>query len=71
LPQGPSDTSNDSSGEASIVSFIVRIWKEESPSKEHQTIWRGHITFIPTGDRHYFASINEITSLIKGHLKSE
>jgi len=59
----------DSAGEADIVSFIVRLWKEDS-SEEHQTIWRGHITFVPNGERHYFADLNEITNLIRAQLKS-
>jgi hypothetical protein len=70
LPESSSDTSFDSAGEANIVSFMVRLWKEESASEERQTIWRGHITFIPNGERHYFADINEITNLIRGLLKS-
>jgi len=70
LPERPPDVSLDSAGEAKFVSFIVRMWKDESASEEHQTIWRGHITCVPTGERHYFADINEITSLISAQLKS-
>ena len=71
MSESSSDISLDRAGEANIVSFVVRMWKEESTSEEHLAMWRGHITFVPTGDRQYFASINEMTGLIKGHLKSE
>lgn len=57
--------------EPSIVSFIVRVWREETASHEQQAIWRGHITCVPAGPRQYFANIDEIAGIIRAHLESE
>jgi len=69
LPESPTDSANEITGEAKILSFIVRVWREESPSKKRQAVWRGHITPIPDGERHYFTNIKEIPDLIATHLK--
>jgi hypothetical protein len=71
LTETPSDTPFDQVSEASIVSFIVRVWREETSSPEQESIWRGHITCIPTGTRQYFADINEIAGLIRAYLESK
>ena len=68
MPENPPECPNDSNSEASLLSFVVHLWKEESVSEEHQTIWRGHITPVPNGKRHYFTSISEIPDLIVAHL---
>lgn len=64
LPQG----SDEPNGELSLLSFVVRLWKEESSSEEHPAVWRGHITLIPDGKRHYFTNVNQIPELIVTHL---
>ena len=69
MPKSPPDAENEITTEASILSFIIRVWREELVTKKHQAIWRGHITPIPNGKRLYFASLNEIPDLIKTHLK--
>jgi hypothetical protein len=53
-----------------ILSFIVRIWREEPAPEDEQTSWRGHITPIPSGKRHYFSDIKEIPDFIAAHLKA-
>lgn len=63
------ESENESSNEARIVSFIVRVWNEETVTKKHQAIWRGHITPIPNGRRIYFKNISEIPVLITTYLK--
>ena len=70
MPQGPSDFSNDRSGDPNLLSFIVRVWKEEISSQEPKTVWRGHITRIPDGKRHYFKNINELPDLMMAYLES-
>jgi hypothetical protein len=70
LPDQPSGSSIESNGEASLVSFVVHIWSEES-AEEPQTIWRGHITLVPNGRRQYFTSIEEIPGLITRHLMKQ
>lgn len=69
MPNIPPEYANESNGESSLLSFVVRLWKEESASEEQQTGWRGHITPVPNGRRHYFTNISEIPDLIVAHLK--
>jgi hypothetical protein len=64
LTDTPSDTPLDSVSEAKIISFIVRVWREEVGSQAKSSIWRGHITCIPDGPRRYFANLSEIGGLI-------
>jgi hypothetical protein len=70
LNETPSDSPVDQVSEASIVSFIVRVWRDENFSPEQELIWRGHITCIPDGTRQYFANISEIAELIQAQLES-
>jgi hypothetical protein len=71
LPKRPPEFSPDIVGEAHLFSFIVRIWAEGLDSPDRLPIWRGHVTAIPEGERHYFTNINEIPDLIMAHLKSQ
>ena len=71
MPKDPLNSSNDSSGEAYILSFIVRLWKEELSSQETGTVWRGHVIRVPDGKRNYFKNINELPDLMMAHLKSQ
>jgi hypothetical protein len=59
---------NDMESGAKILSYIVRVWLEESTSEKGRIIWRGHITPIPNGKRRYFTNVNEIPDLILAHL---
>jgi hypothetical protein len=68
LPENPPEYLNESNGEASLLSFVVRIWKEDSASEEQLPSWRGHITLVPHGERHYFTDISQIPDLIVAHL---
>ena len=56
--------------EFSTHSFIVKIWLEETPEESSHPIWRGHITHVPSGKRHYFKSLGGILSFIVPYLKS-
>ena len=35
----------------STLSFIVRIWVEETAEESGRSSWRGHITHVPSGER--------------------
>lgn len=61
----------DINSETNILSFIVRVWKEESDSEAHETIWRGHIAAVPNGKRYYFSNLNEIPDMIAAQLKTQ
>ena len=69
LPENLPEASNDFDDDVHrIFSFIVRVWREESGTEIRRDIWRGHITVIPGGQKHYFATIDEIPALIEAHL---
>jgi hypothetical protein len=55
--------------ELNIHSFIVRVWIEETQANPRLVVWRGHITYVKNGNRHYFEDINEIPAFIVPHLK--
>jgi hypothetical protein len=42
--------------------FIVRIWTE---SGQAQDAWRGSVESIPSGQRLYFTSLNDLNDFIK------
>jgi hypothetical protein len=69
LPENPPEYPNDSNGESSLLSFVVHLWKEDSGSEGQPASWRGHITPVPNGVRHYFTNISQIPELIVTHLK--
>jgi hypothetical protein len=71
LSEPPIENTDDTTSEANLFSFILRVWMEESASEERQAIWRGHVTPIPAGERYYFTDLNEIPALIAMNLKMQ
>jgi len=70
LPEDHPESFRDANEEElKIHSFIVRIWLEETHANPRLSVWRGHITYVNTGDRRYFEDINEIPAFIAPHLK--
>lgn len=55
-------------GEATVHSFIVKLWLEGDDSQGKGTAWHGHITHVPTGARRYLQSLSDVTEFIKQHL---
>jgi hypothetical protein len=55
--------------ESSTHSFIVKIWLEERTDEAEPLTWRGHITHVPSGKRHYLRSLDEMTDFISVFLK--
>jgi hypothetical protein len=49
--------------------FIIKIWLEETEEEAGSTVWRGHITHVPTGVRSYFGALDDITSFIAPYLE--
>jgi hypothetical protein len=70
LAKNPSDLPDEIFSEANIVSFVVRVWKEEAAAEGEGEIWRGHITPIPDGTRHYFTNFDDLKPFILEYLKS-
>jgi hypothetical protein len=70
LPKQPEDYSDEITSEANIVSFVVRLWREDPSHEEDKEIWRGHITPVPDGTRHYFTKFDEIPAFMHDYLNS-
>ena len=56
--------------EASIHSFVVRIWLEEEASETQDAVWRGHITHIPSGERQYIQQLRDLHVFITPYLEA-
>lgn len=50
-------------------SFVVKVWIEETASETRQVIWRGYITDVPGGERHYFDNLDKMSGYIKSYLE--
>lgn len=70
MPENSPDSLDDVSNDLNVYSFVVRVWREDPTSEEEKDIWRGHVTPIPEGVRHYFIDFNEIPAFIQDYLKS-
>jgi hypothetical protein len=71
LPNNLPEYLDESNGESSLLSFVVHMWKEEEASEKQRISWRGHITAVPNGERHYFLDINEIPIFILSCLETQ
>jgi hypothetical protein len=50
-------------------SFIVKTWIEAtSPPPGRVSVWRGHITHVPSGERRYVKDLDEISVFIARYL---
>jgi hypothetical protein len=50
-------------------SFVVKIWLEEAATDGHGGAWRGHVTHVPSGERHYFETLTEIADFVMPFLQ--
>jgi hypothetical protein len=50
--------------EGATLSFVIRIWIEETVAETGQVRWRGHITHVPSSRRQYLQELPEITAFI-------
>jgi hypothetical protein len=64
---GPSVARDDEGFGATSHSFIVRMWQEDIGNASG-TGWRGTITHVPGGERHYFANPSKMVRYIKPYL---
>jgi hypothetical protein len=58
----------DRMNEQKVQSYIVKIWIEETICERGKGAWRGYITHVSSGERHYVKSIDEITNFFQQHL---
>ena len=54
--------------ESRTHSFIIKIWPEEEIDEAGRTIWRGHITHVPDGERQYIQELSAIPQFIQPYL---
>jgi hypothetical protein len=69
-PEPPEESGQDASAEFNVHSFIVKVWLEEDATKNSRTIWRGHITHVPSGVRRYLKNLGDIAVFIEPYLKA-
>lgn len=50
--------------------FIVRVWQEPSQLQPPGQ-WRGSVEHVPSGQRLYFASMNDLTNFMTFQLNSD
>ena len=43
--------------------FIVRLWREPPADNSH-AVWRGSVEEPPTANRHYFASLADLSDFV-------
>src|SRR5436190_19492283 len=46
--------------ESTFQSFIVKVWVEDNAKETDLGVWHGHITHVPSGNRHYMNKLDEI-----------
>lgn len=56
--------------ESAAQSFIVRVWVEERAEQGDRGTWRGQITQVPGGERHYLKNLDEIEDFISPYLEA-
>ncbi len=56
--------------EAGPQSFIIKVWLEETTEEAGRTIWRGHITHVPSGERRYVQALDDVLPFIKSYLEA-
>jgi len=49
--------------------FVIKIWLEQEAAQGRRATWRGHLTHVPSGARHYFGRLSEIALLIAPYLE--
>lgn len=50
-------------------SFIIKLWMEEASGMPRSSLWRGHITHVPSGERRYLKSLGDITRFIEAYME--
>ncbi len=55
--------------EANTHSFIVKIWLEETVAETGRTVWRGHITHVPSGERRYLKCLDDVPAFLEPYLQ--
>jgi hypothetical protein len=55
--------------ESYTLSFIVRIWLEETVEEGGRAVWRGSIVHVPSGTRGHVTELDGITYFVAPYLE--
>lgn len=50
-------------------SFVVKIWVEETDGTARRARWRGHITHVPSAERRYLRTLEDVTAFMVPYLE--
>lgn len=56
--------------ESGTQSFVIKVWLEDTGEEATRATWRGHITHVPSGEKRYFKSPEEVTAFIASRLEA-
>jgi hypothetical protein len=56
--------------ESGTQSFVIKVWLEDTGEEAARATWRGHITHVPSGEKRYFKSPEEVTAFIASRLEA-
>ena len=54
--------------EFSTQSFLIKIWVEETAAEAGETLWRGHITHVHSGERQYFQDLEDMMNFMQPYM---
>jgi hypothetical protein len=54
--------------EFKVHSFIVKLWFEDETQRKGMGGWHGHITHVPSGDRHHLKELEDIVRFIRPYI---
>jgi len=69
-PKPPAGSDQDASAEFNVHSFIVKVWLEEEATNNSDTVWHGHISHVPSGEKRYLKNLDEIALFIQPYLEA-
>ena len=69
LPANHAATDVMDVSENAVHSFIIRLWCEEKECDAPLGIWRGHLTHVPSRQRRYIQTLDEIVTIILEYLR--
>lgn len=50
-------------------SFVVKFWLEETLEEADEALWRGHITHVPSQERRYLNTLDDVIEFIEPYLE--
>jgi hypothetical protein len=54
--------------EDALLTFVVRIWVEETAAEAESVVWRGVIIHVPSGTKQYVNDLRGATAFIAAYL---